>query len=256
MSAEALARTDHELRMVEALVDCANALALRFGAAAKAEPEARRALELCEAFHRSFLAVRMGIRLSLMLRAPPKTAATVSVAQEAREAVERDPPEDERPERGEAAERERDRDYEPVSLPRFLSTLGVVARDAERVPEAAGSGILPVLRRHLAEAGAATSPPVSKGAASVAVLARRPTAPARAALLSSAIRPHVPASRRHSLPPLAGESGAKPEGRVADGGSLRGEESLPPSTLVLRTAGHFPRKRGKTLPRPPPRGPS
>ena len=140
MSDTAVARTEHELRMVEALVDCAYALSLAVAEAAKAEADGKFRLQLFEAYQRGFLAVRMGIRLSLMLRAASPAVARPS-AEPTREASERERPETERPEtehpRDRAGtderERERERDYEPVSLPKFLSTLGVVARDAARL---------------------------------------------------------------------------------------------------------------------------
>ena len=48
--------------MLEGLVDCAHALGMVLGAAAKAESDTKRCLGLVEAFQKSFLAVRMGIR--------------------------------------------------------------------------------------------------------------------------------------------------------------------------------------------------
>ncbi|HEY0651003.1 MAG TPA: hypothetical protein VGD44_24150, partial [Phenylobacterium sp.] len=79
MSPEA-ARTVRELQMLEGLVDCAYGLATTFAAAAKAEADTKHSLELLEGFHKSALAVRMGIRLCMTLRAPPKAAPTVAVA--------------------------------------------------------------------------------------------------------------------------------------------------------------------------------
>ena len=195
MSTEA-ARTARELQMLEGLVDCAYGLATTFAAAAKAEPDTRHSLELLDGFHKCAFSVRMGIRLCMTLRAPSRAA----LAPERAEAPERDPTEHEPPERpeaverGERLERERDRDHEPVSLPKFLSTLGLVARDAARLdarlpPDAAR--VLPTLRTLLAEAkNEPPSPePGPSGPTGVAVLARPPQAATRQNLLGSAAPP-------------------------------------------------------------------
>ncbi len=189
MSTEA-ARNARELQMLEGLVDCAYGLATTLAAAAQAEPDTRRCLELVEGFTKCSFAIRMGIRLCRTLRAPPK-------AEPARaEASEREPAEHEPVERGERLEleRERDRDYEPVSLPKFLSTLGVVARDAARLedrlpPDAAR--LLPTLRDLLAQAKAdPPSPePGPSRPAGVAVLTRPPQSATRHTLLGSAAPP-------------------------------------------------------------------
>jgi len=178
MSPEAT-RTARELQMLEGLVDCAYGLATTFAAAAKAEADTRHGLELLEGFHKSALAVRMGIRLCMTLRAPPKAAPAMTA--ERAEALEHERAEHEpaeRPERDER-ERERERDYEPVSLPKFLSTLGVVARDAARLGDrlpAGAADVLPTLQNLLARAN--SDPPVPQPAPSprtgVAVLARSP----------------------------------------------------------------------------------
>jgi len=190
MSPEA-ARTARELQMLETMVDCAHALGLAFGEAAKAETDTKRSLALLDAFQKSFLALRMGIRLSMTLRAPPKAAP--ALAPEPTEASERDPVEHDpaERERGDGAERERDRDYEPVSLPKFLATLGVVARDAARLDDrlpADAARVLPTLQGLLARA--TTDPPapepVPSQAAGVAILARPPQGGTRHKLLGSA----------------------------------------------------------------------
>ena len=189
MSHEA-ARSAHELQMLETMVDCAHALGIAFGEAAKAETDTKHRLELFDAFQKSFLALRMGIRLSMTLRAAPKAAAVL--APERAEASEREPAEHDPPERGDRAERERDRDYEPVSLPKFLATLGVVARDAvrldDRLPADAATRVLPTLQGLLARA--TTDPPAPAPAptqaAGVAVLARPPQSGTRHMLLGSA----------------------------------------------------------------------
>jgi len=191
MSPEA-ARTARELQMLEGLVDCAYGLATTFAAAAKAETDTRHSLELPEGFHKSAFAVRMGIRLCMTLRAPPKAAPAVTAERAealAHERAEVEPAD--RLERPERDARERERDYEPVSLPRFLSTLGVVARDAARLGDrlpAGGADVLPTLQGLLAQASA--DPPMADSTPSppggVAVLARPPQAAIRDKLLGSA----------------------------------------------------------------------
>ncbi|WP_293678205.1 hypothetical protein [uncultured Phenylobacterium sp.] len=211
MTETAVARTDRELQMLETMVDCAFALGSALGEAAKAEPDTKRYLSLVDAFQRSFLAVRMGIRLSLTLRASPKPTRPA--------AIERDPPEVERAEveraetdGSDGLERERERDYEPVSLPRFLATLGVVARDTARLeglPEEVRTHTLPALAGLLARAkthGPASPPP--QPAAKVDVLIRPPPGAPRSRLLGSAAafapKAGSPAGHRLPRPPPRG----------------------------------------------------
>jgi hypothetical protein len=190
-------RAAHELQILEGMVDCAHELGMALGAAAKAERDTKRLLVLVEAYQKCFQGVRMGIRLCMTLRAPPKAAFEPQPieAPERPEALDRERPERERLER-EPLERERERDYEPVSLPKFLSTLGVVARDAGRLdlpPEAAR--LLPTLRDLLARANgdAPGSEPASsqapRPASGVAVLARSPQGATRYRLMGSAAPP-------------------------------------------------------------------
>lgn len=177
-------RTVRELQMLEGMVDCTHVLGMAFGAAAQAESDVRRSLDRLDAFQKCFLAVRMGIRLSMSLRAG-RTAATPvrATAVERPEAPERDPPEPEGVGRGDPVERERDRDYEPVSLPTFLRTLGVVAREAARLGDqlpVEAKSALPALQGLLAEAQDAPSAARTTGRppTGVAVLAR-PAPPGR-----------------------------------------------------------------------------
>jgi len=216
MSSEA-ARTARELQMLEGLVDCAYGLATTFAAAAKAEADTRHSLELLEGFHKSAFAVRMGIRLCMTLRAPPKVAPAMTAERADTlelERAEEEPAERlERPERDER-ERERDRDYEPVSLPKFLSTLGVVARDAARLGDrlpAGAADVLPTLHNLLARAN--SDPPIPEPApspspspspsppAGVTVLLRPPQGATRHKLLGSAAAPR-PGPR--TRPPWSG----------------------------------------------------
>ena len=157
MSDAATARTDHELQMLESLVDCAKTLSLAIGEAAKVETDRVRLLELVEAFQRGFFSVRMGIRLSMTLRAGPKTVRAALETEEA-EQLETEPPETERPER---PEREREREYEAVSLPAFLKTLGLVSATAARLddlPAHIRTEVLPTLHKLLARAHADAAP--------------------------------------------------------------------------------------------------
>ena len=201
MSTEA-ARTARELQMLEQLVDCAHALGMVFGAATKAEIEARRTPDNLDAFQKCFQAVRMGIRLCMALSAGTPIAATAAASgpaapAERPEALDRE--QLERASRGnaDALERERDRDYEPVSLPKFLATLGVVARDAARLDglPAQAKQVLPALQTLLAQARgdlAETSPTRAVG---VAALARPGTGRTRDRLLGSAAAPPGPGPR-------------------------------------------------------------
>ncbi len=175
--------------MLETMVDCAHGLGMALGAAAKAQSDTKRCLELVEAFQKSFLAVRMGIRLCMTLRAPPKAAA--AVAPERAEALEREPLEREPLERPDSPERERERDYEAVSLPRFLATLGVIAREAARLDLPADAArVLPKLQGLLARADSdPPAVPTPSPPAGVAVLARPPQGATRRSLLGSAAAP-------------------------------------------------------------------
>ena len=193
MPASDTLRADLELQMLETMVDCAHRLSMALGEAAKAETDNHALIKLSDAYCRGFQAVRLGIRLSHTLRAPPKLATAME--QPRAETLEVEPLEVEgaesaerleRPDGAERMEYERDRDYEPVSLPRFLATLGVVALQAERLadrlPADVATQTLPALRGLLARAKA--DPPGAP--ATTAVLTRpRP----KAALLSSASAP-------------------------------------------------------------------
>ena len=184
-----VARNEHELRLLETLVDCAHALSVAVAEAAKAERDQARRLQLFEAFQRGFLAVRMGIRLSMALRAAPRAIARPA-SQPMREAPEVERPETPRHETdGPGLERERDRDYEPVSLPKFLSTLGVVASDVARLdglPAGVRADLLPTLGALLAQAkGLAAQPPAPAPHAAAVALLARPTPKPKSALLGA-----------------------------------------------------------------------
>ena len=147
----------------------------------------------------------MGIRLCMALRAPPKAAPTTERA----EALDRERVENEPAERLERDVREREREYEPVSLPKFLATLGVVARDAarlgDRLPVETITHTLPTLHGLLVQATADPQVPeaTSTPAAGVAVLARPPQAATRNKLLGSSATP-LPGAGPRVPPPWSG----------------------------------------------------
>jgi hypothetical protein len=199
MSTEA-PRSARELQMLEGLVDSAYALAQSCHAAAMAEAGAKPSLEFLDGFLKCSLAVRMGIRLCMTLRAPPGAASATASTRAHRDPPDREPPGDDPPEHEpgerERIERERERDYEPVSLPRFLATLGVVARDAQRLGDRlpGASHVLPTLKGLLAQAAADRSDPEpapssASSSAGVAVLTRPSPRRTRHSLLGSAAAP-------------------------------------------------------------------
>jgi hypothetical protein len=216
---EAATRTDRELQMLEGLVDGAYALAMTFAEAAKAERDTAAMLKLFDAYHRASQSVRLGIRLSMILRAPARAPAACSSAPADADAEPLEVEKDDsvtRPERTERMEGlERDRDYESVSLPRFLASLGVVATETERLadhlPPEVASQTLPALRDLLAQAKAAAAPPPpapllarpTPAVGGVAVLARPPAAPKSVLLgsVSSPLRPIDPGGGPRPPPP-------------------------------------------------------
>lgn len=183
--------------MIEALNVCAFQLSKAAHAIAMAVPhhDTKAFIAASEAFQRLGFAVRMGIRLACQLRAGQAFRPMRSAA-EAADAIERpEPPELERPDRPERDVRERERDYEPVSLPKFLKTLGLAARDAEarrdELPAHIRDTTLPRLKSLLAQAEA-EPPPAPKAATGVAVLARPPDPRppvGRSRLLTSTVTP-------------------------------------------------------------------
>jgi hypothetical protein len=166
--------------MLEGMVDCAHTLAMAFGEAAMAEGDFSRKMELAEAFQRSSKAVRLGIGLRLRLRAAPKPARAGAERPEAlKPESDRFPRESDHARR----DRERERDHETVSLPKFLSTMRGIAADARRLDTQLPAGALPTLERLLAQvkADAALPPaPAGKPSGDVAVLTGPPPRPAGA----------------------------------------------------------------------------
>ena len=203
------ARTEHEIQSLAMLVDCATKITLALGEAVQAEADKRALLKLSDAFQRGFQGVRLGIRLSHSLRDPPKLATAMIAKPPRVEAPKVEMAETLQVERPELAqrldrldrqdghiERERDRDHEPVSLSRFLATLGLVARDAERLadrlPAEVAAQTLPALRDLLArtKADALATP------ATTAVLTRPRPPAVKAALLGSTSAPTRPIGLR------------------------------------------------------------
>ena len=202
--------------MLEVMTTCAFQLGLAASEFAKAAgDDLQRFLAASAEARQCFFAVRMGIRMKHFGPARPLAqplgqerpeAPERLDAHERLEATER-PDHDEAPERIEApdrieAERERDRDDEPVSLPQFLKTLGLVAASAERrgdgLPAHIRDTTLPTLQSLLRQA---TAPPAAATAgrpapAGAAVLAKPIPAPApRSRLLTSTVTPATPVGR-------------------------------------------------------------
>ncbi|WP_397422908.1 hypothetical protein [Phenylobacterium sp.] len=185
--------------MIEAMTVSAYELGTAAAEIAKAAgSDLDRFLAFTAEFRHCFFAVRMGIRLKVFGAPAPRVSAPAAASLE-RERL--DPVE--RPERDEArrraeADRERDRDAEPVSLPQFLKTLGIVTKAAEQARDQYPAHIrqttLPRLQALLAQAAPPEPEPQRAGPA-LAVLARPPSAPpARSHLLNSAgAAPIIPA---------------------------------------------------------------
>ena len=212
-------RSAPHLEMLEVMTTCAFQLGLAASEFAKAAgDDLQRFLAASAEARQCFFAVRMGIRMKHFGPARPLAqplgqerpeAPERLDAHERLEATER-PDHDEAPERIEAperleAERERDRDYEPVSLPQFLKTLGLVAASAERrgdsLPVHIRDTTLPTLQSLLrqataAPAGVAPAAPGRPAPVGAAVLARPMPAPAPSSrLLTSTVTPATPVGR-------------------------------------------------------------
>ena len=179
------------LRMIEAMTACAYELGTTAAEIAKsAGDDLDRFLAFTTEFRHCFFAVRMGIRLKVFGVSAPR-AATVAVEPLERERLDPvEQPERDAARRRAEADRERDRDAEPVSLPQFLKTLGIVTKTAEQARDQYPAHIrettLPTLQALLAQAG----PPLAREARpgpALALLARPPNVPpARSHLLNSA----------------------------------------------------------------------
>jgi hypothetical protein len=149
------------LDMIETMTRCAYELGLAAsGIAQRAGDDTARFLSASAEFRHCFFAVRMGIRLKLAERVAARSAAAPLERLERERSDVYDPPEREQDDSLEPLEieRERDRDYEPVSLPQFLKSLGVAAARAERyrdeLPPHVRDTTLPRLHGLLRDAGA------------------------------------------------------------------------------------------------------
>jgi hypothetical protein len=148
--------------MLTELSQCAYRLGLAFGHEAERAEDAARRLEYFRLFDRCFFAVRVATALELRLRRTPATPPGEALAERDEERDDRaDPPEGERPERLENADRDREREAEPASLPVLLRTLDGVAADAAALPgpEPAALPTLRELLAHVALDPPATPPP-------------------------------------------------------------------------------------------------
>ena len=197
MPATATSSAPQPLEMIEAMTVCAYELGLAAGEMAKRAEDTKRFLAMSTEFRHCFFAMRMGIRMRhwspAAMNARESTAPAERRETERPEAVERPEPADWR-ERAERLETERDRegDYEPVSLPKFLKSLGLAAANAEarrdELPAHIRDTTLPTLHGLLRQANARPDggPGIARGAPAVAVLARAPAPPAtRSRLLAS-----------------------------------------------------------------------
>ncbi|WP_293905712.1 hypothetical protein [Phenylobacterium sp.] len=153
-------------------------------------------------FRHCFFGVRMGIRLTQAARMSAGAAPVAAPAErpERERSDAADPPErGDAPERFEA-ERDREGDYEPVSLPQFLKTLGLAAVRAEQhrdeLPAHIRDTTLPTLQALLRQARPPPEATRPSAGAAAAILARPPTVPAaRSRLLTSTGAIGLPALR-------------------------------------------------------------
>jgi hypothetical protein len=197
------------LRMIEAMTVSAFELGTAAVEIAKtAGDNFDRFLAFSAEFRHCFFAVRMGIRLKVFGVSAPRGPAQTTAEPLERERLEA-PDYEERlavPRRSEP-ERERDRDAEPVSLPQFLKTLGIVSARAEQARDQYPAHIrettLPRLQALLAQAAPPPEPAPHRPGPALAVLARPAgPIPARSHLLNSA----------RATPVLSGRPPPRPSG--------------------------------------------
>jgi hypothetical protein len=190
------------LRMIEAMTVSAFELGTAAVEIAKtAGDNLDRFLAFTAEFRHCFFAVRMGIRLKVFGVSAPRGPARPALEPLERERLESSDYEERLgiPRRSEP-ERERDRDAEPVSLPQFLKTLGIVSARAEQVrdqyPARIRETTLPTLKALLAQADPKPEPEPRRPGPALAVLARPAAAPqARTKLLNSARAAPITPSR-------------------------------------------------------------
>ena len=195
------------LEMIGTMTQCAYELGVAAAGMAKnADNDLTQFLALSTEFRHCFFAVRMGIRLSQFGIVAPRGFVVQSEPPEREqpEAAER-PGSDDPPDRAES-DRDREGDREPVSLPRFLKSLGLAVTGAEKVqaelPVHIRDTTLPTLRALLDQTPLREDDP-PRGGSALALLARPPAVapPSRARLLGSAatqLRPPLPPARRAS----------------------------------------------------------
>ena len=203
---------DSRCAMLSELSQCAYRLGMAFGGEAERAQDAARTLEYFRLFDRCFFSVRVATALELrLLRTPAAPRPEAATDREdlsdrdrsEHEPLDNEPMDGERPERFDA-ERDREREVEPASLPLLLRTLERVAADAAALPGPEPAA-LPTLRELLAhvtcDAPAAVDPP--RTAASLR--ARLAGLGAASALALAAPRPSRPggalAMRRATGPP-------------------------------------------------------
>jgi hypothetical protein len=188
------------LEMIETMTCCAYELGLAAsGMAQRAGDDTALFLSASAEFRHCFFAVRMGIRLKLADQVAARSAAQAALRLERERSDAYDPPEREPDDSREPfeTERERDRDYEPVSLPQFLKSLGVAAAQADRrrdeFPPHVRDTTLPRLHGLLRGANA----PARPAPAPAVALAARPSGPpaGRSRLLSSTGSLNLPSIR-------------------------------------------------------------
>ena len=209
MSSAAPSCDTRQLEMIAAMTECAFALGMTAGEIAKrAGEDTVRFLAASAEFRHCFFAMRMGIRLTLAARTAASTPGATAPAE--RPETERSEPERPETERLDAAERpdwrerieterEREGDYELVSLPQFLKSLGIAAANAEarrdELPPHIRDTVLPTLQGLLRQTKAPPDGGPRSAGAAPAVLARPPVPAGRSRLLTSTGAIGVPPPR-------------------------------------------------------------
>jgi len=156
---------DHRCAQLSELADCAYRLGVQLAAAAEAEADVPKKVELFERFHDAAASVRLSLALQMRLRRMPAEPrpALPRFRPEAleREAPERpdfhDPPDWEDRDLLRYTERDREADREHVSFPALRRTLQSLVAGAEALPGPEPAD-LPRLREFLATTGPGTSP--------------------------------------------------------------------------------------------------
>jgi hypothetical protein len=200
--------------MLSDLSQCAYRLGMAFGGEAERAQDAARRLEYFQLFDRCFFAVRVATALELRLLrtpvAPRREAATEREDLSDRDRSGHEPLDIERPERFPErldAERDREREVEPASLPLLLRTLQGVAADAAGLPgpEPAALPTLRQLLAHVTSDAPAVTPTTAPPTAAASLRARLAGSGAASALALAPPQPSRPggalAMRRATGPP-------------------------------------------------------